>query len=163
MSDILGRCRRRPGNDGKTPFEVFFGIKSRFSIEPPRADYVASDSNMIRDLEVALAMSLRAPIIVPKTKAAWPRTFEIGDFVLVSQGRRVPESRITSASWYCPFIVKKSDHLRYFLRTEDCRKFRRTVQARRLRQHVQRGYGPDVGYCCWFREFKGKSFLHKMG
>ena len=74
LSDILGGYRKRPGNDVNTPFEVFFGIKSRFSIEPPRAGYVASDSNKIRDLALALAMSLRVPRIVPETKAAWPRT-----------------------------------------------------------------------------------------
>ncbi len=161
LNDTLVGYRRHPGTDGKTPLEVLFGIKPRFSIEIPQADYVASDSNLIRDLKVALAVSLRTSRIVPNTKAAWPRTFEIGDLVLVRRGRRVPGSRITSASWYGPFIVKESEHPRYLLTTEDHRKFRRPIHIRRLRQYVQRDYGPDVGYCCWFREFKGKSFLHK--
>ena len=112
------------------PNRVFFA-------EPPRTDHMASDSNMIRDLEVALAMQPKASRIVPKTKASWPRTFEIGDLVLVRRGRRVPVSRITSASWYGPFIVKESGHPCYILPTEDCRKSRRLVNARRLRRYVQ--------------------------
>ena len=127
LSDILRGCRKRPANDGKTPFEVLLGIKLRFSIEPPRADYVASDSNLIR------YMSLRASRMVSKTRAAWPRIFEIGDLVLVRRGRRKPWSRITSASRYGPFIFKESYHPRYLLRTEDRQKFRRPIHARRLR------------------------------
>ena len=73
---------------------------------------MASDSNMIRDLEVALAMSLRASKIVPKTKAACTRTFEIGDLVPVRRERRLPESRITSANWYRPLAGKENDHPR---------------------------------------------------
>ncbi len=122
LSDTLGGYRRRPGNDGKIPIDVLFGINPRFSIEPLLSDYVASDSNVIRDLNFALIMSLRASRIVPKTKAAWPRTFEIGDLVLVRRGRRVPGSRITLVGWYSPFVGKESDHPRYLLRTEYRRK-----------------------------------------
>ena len=145
LSDILGGHRRRPSNDGKTLFEVLFGIKPRFSIETLRADYVVSDSNMLRDLEIALSMSLRASRIVSKKNAAWPRTFEISDLVDERRGKRVPGSRITSTSWYGPLIIKESDRTSYMLRTEDREKFRRPVHARRLRQYVERDYGPDLG------------------
>ena len=70
LSDILRGYCRCPGNDGKTMFEVFVGTKPPFSIEPPRVDYVASDSNPIQDLEGVLAMSLKASRIVSKTKTA---------------------------------------------------------------------------------------------
>ena len=60
MKDILGGYHRRQDNDGKTTFDVLLGIKPRSSIETPRADYMASDSNMTRDLAVATVMSHRA-------------------------------------------------------------------------------------------------------
>ena len=35
LAEILGGYRRRPGADGKSPFEVLFGIRPRFAIEAP--------------------------------------------------------------------------------------------------------------------------------
>ena len=31
LGEILGGYRRRPGTDGKSPFEILFGIKPRFA------------------------------------------------------------------------------------------------------------------------------------
>ena len=35
VGEILGGYRRRPGTDGKSPFEILLGIRPRFAVEPP--------------------------------------------------------------------------------------------------------------------------------
>ena len=35
LAEIIGGYRRRPGTDGKSPFEILFGIRPWFAVEPP--------------------------------------------------------------------------------------------------------------------------------
>ena len=53
ISRVLSGYRKRPGADGMSPFEILFGVKPRFTHEPPVEDQVAWGVGMIRDLEVA--------------------------------------------------------------------------------------------------------------
>ncbi len=53
--------------DGKSPFEILFGTRPRFSFEPPHYGSIASNSELIREFEVALVKSLRASRVVPYT------------------------------------------------------------------------------------------------
>ena len=65
LREILGGYRRLPGTDGKSPFEVLFGIRPRFAVESPELEPIAFDANFAREFEVAIAKSLRASRIVP--------------------------------------------------------------------------------------------------
>ncbi len=143
--------RRQLGTDGKSPFEILFGNKPRFSFEAPHYGPIAANSEIIRWIEIALVKSLRASRVVPYTTSKWPNKFDVGDTVLLRRGRRKPGSKVLSPAWYGPFIVKADNPARYTLRTDDRRRFRSTVHARRLRPYVERQYGPEISMCCWFR------------
>ena len=51
LGRILGGYRGRPSTDGKSPFEVLFGIKPRFSFEAPHYGPIAANSELIRGLK----------------------------------------------------------------------------------------------------------------
>ena len=67
LDSVLYGHRRRPGVDGLSSFEVLFGVKPRFAVEPsrkkPGEEVVAS----ARHCEVAMALINRAERLVPRT------------------------------------------------------------------------------------------------
>ncbi len=50
LGSIRGGYRRRLGTDGKSSFEILFGIKPRFSFEAPHYGPIAANSELIRGL-----------------------------------------------------------------------------------------------------------------
>lgn len=90
FSSILGGYRRRPAEDGKTPFEILFVIKPSFATEPPQIILLAIESEFIRKMELALAKALRTSRVVPMIPAAWPAIYKVGYMVLVRRDRRLP-------------------------------------------------------------------------
>ena len=157
LGEILGGYRRRPGTDGKSPFEMLFGIRPRFAVEPPQLDLVAFNTDLAREFEVAIAKSARVSRIVPRVAEKWTNKFEVGQKVIVRRGRKERGSKVESTNWFGPFIVKEENHPRYQLRTDDRRKFRRPIHARRLKPYVERDYGPNAGTICWYRNFPATS------
>ena len=151
LGEILGGYRRRPGTDGKSPFEILFGIRPRFAVESPDLEPIEFSTNFSREFEVAIAKSLRASRIVPTVPENWTNKFEVGEKVLERRGRKEAGSKIESTNWIGQFIIKEENRPRYKLRTNDRRNFRRPVHARTLRLYVERGYGPNAGTICWYR------------
>ena len=160
LGEILVGYRRRPGTDGKSPFEVLLGIRPRFAVESPELEPIAFNMNVAREFEVAIAKSLSASRIVPTAPENRTNKFEVGEKVLVRRGRKETGSKIESTNWIGPFIIKEENHPRYKLRTNDRRKFRRPVHARRPRLYVERGYGPNAGTICWYRYVTSFSVEH---
>ena len=148
LEKVLGGYRRRPGTDGKSPFETLFGIRPRFAVESPELEPIAFNTNFAREFEVAIAQSLRASRIVPTAPENRTNKFEVGEKVLVRRGRKEAGWKIDSTNWIGPFIIKEENHPRYKLRTNDPKKFRRPVHARRPGLYVEQGYAPNVGTIC---------------
>lgn len=46
---ILSKYRRRPGADGKSQFQVMFGVKPKFAYEQPITDLVAQNAVLFRE------------------------------------------------------------------------------------------------------------------
>ena len=46
--EILEEYRRRPGTDGKSSFQILFGIRPRFGVEPSQLDLVAFNTDLAR-------------------------------------------------------------------------------------------------------------------
>ena len=53
LGEILGGYRKRPGTDGRSPFEILFGIRPRFAIEPLQLELIVFNTNFARKFEVA--------------------------------------------------------------------------------------------------------------
>ena len=66
LGEILGGYRRRPGLDLKSPFEILFGIRPRFAVEPPQLDLDAFITDLAREYKVAIAKSAIVSLIVPR-------------------------------------------------------------------------------------------------
>ena len=64
LGEILGGYRGRPGIDGKSPFEILFGIRSSFAVEPAKLELVAFNTDLAREFETAIAKSARVSLIV---------------------------------------------------------------------------------------------------
>ena len=126
-------------------------------MEPPQFDLVAFNTDLAREFEIVIMRSARASRIVPSAPEKWTRKFEVGEKVLVRRGRKETGSKIESTNWFGPFIVKKENHPRHKLRTDDRRKFRRPVHSRRLRPYIEREYGPNAGVICWYRNYPATS------
>ena len=121
LGEVLEVYRRRPGTDGKSPFEILFGIRPRFAVELPQLELVAFNTGFAREFEVAIAKSHRASRIVQSAPEKWTRKFEVGETVLERRGRKEAGSKIESTNWFGPFIIKEVNHPRYKLRTDDRR------------------------------------------
>ena len=148
INRILGGYRKRPGADGKSPFEILFGVKPRFTHEPPVDEPVAWGVGMVRDVEVASVKARRAERVVPAASAP-AAPFKVGDFVLMRRGKAVGP-KLLRKDWSGPYQVEEEGHPTYILRRQGKRS-RVPVHVRRLRKYVQRGYGPEYGSSCWFR------------
>ena len=60
LGEIPGRYRRRPGIDGKSPFEIIFSIRPRFAVESPQTYFVALNTDLLREFGITIAKSVRA-------------------------------------------------------------------------------------------------------
>ena len=98
LGEILGGYRRRPGTDGKSPFEILFGLGPRFALEPSQFDLVAFNIDLAREFEIFIMRSARASRIVPSAPEKWTRKFEVGEKVLVRRGRKEAGSKIESTN-----------------------------------------------------------------
>ena len=96
LGEILGCYRRRPGIDGKSPFEIFFGVRPRFAVESPQIYLAALNTDFDREFEIAIADSVNKSRIVPSTQEKWTNKFELGAKVLVRRGRKETGSKIES-------------------------------------------------------------------
>ena len=149
---ILGGYRRKPGPDGKYPYELVFGLKPRFSHEPPGYPSLARDADLIRDFELAVVKASRAFRCVTGTQHEEPK-FRVGDWVLLRRGRPKAGPALKSTAWSGPFQVKTEEHPKHILIQGSNRSSRHPVHVRRLRQYIARDYGPEKGTCCWFRYY----------
>ena len=68
----------------------------------------------------------------------------VGQKVLIRRGRKEAGSKIESANWFCRFLVKEENHLRYKFHTDDRRIFGYLVYFRRLGSYSEREYGPNA-------------------
>ena len=64
LEEILGGYRRRAGTDGKSHFEILFGIRASFAVEPPQLDLVAFNIDLTREFEIAISKSAGVSRIV---------------------------------------------------------------------------------------------------
>ena len=156
---FLGGYRRRPGHDGKSPFEVMFGVKPRFAGEVTIMERLASNRSMVRSYEVASVKAARAARIVPASSPSEP-AFQIGDMVLMRRGK-VSGPKLLRKMWSGPFVIKSVSHPTYTLRSATDKVTRYPVHVRRLRRYVQREYGPSDAFgLCWFRDSRVSSFTY---
>ena len=140
----------RPGPDGVSPFEAMFGVRPRSSHEPPEVEYVASNTALFREFEVAAMKATRASRIV--AKASPPEAnFKVEDMVLMRRGKNTKGAKLLRQDWSGPFMLKKVNHPRYILENENQRKSRKPIHVRRLRRYVQCEYGPQQGTSSWYR------------
>ena len=86
LEDVLYRYRRRPGTDGIAPFEILFGVKPRFSIEPSVRTAGADVLTHARSFELAMGLINRAERLVTRTVHGYIR-YQIGNMVLLRRGR----------------------------------------------------------------------------
>ena len=73
LGEIHRGYRIGPGTDGKSPFEVLFGIKPRSAVEPPQLDLFAFNTNLSREFEIAISKSARVSRIVPCAAEKWQK------------------------------------------------------------------------------------------
>ena len=90
---------------------------------------------------------------MPSTTEKRTNKFDVGEKVLVRGCRKEAGSKIESTYWFGPFIFKEENHPRYWLRTDDRRKFQRPVHARRLIPYVEREYDPSAAMFLLVQEF----------
>ena len=98
LGEILGRYRRRPGTNGKSPFEILFGIRPRFTVEPLRLEVIAFNTTFAREFDVGIAKSVGASRIGPSAPEKWSNKFEVGKKVLVRRTRKKAGSKIKSTA-----------------------------------------------------------------
>ena len=115
--------------DVKSPFEVLFEIRPRFAIDPPQLEFVALNTNLATEFEVAISNSARVSRVVPRTAQEWTKKVEVGHKVIFQRCRKERGSKIESTKWFIPSIFKEENHPRYQLLTDDRRKFRRSVRS----------------------------------
>ena len=134
LEDALYGYRRKPGTDGVTPFEILYGVKPRFSIEPslcvPRAEVLSH----ARPSELAMALINRAERLVPRTVHR-DRRYEIGDMVFLRRGSLPVGSKFQACMWLGPYKLISAHHPRYVLENTPGRKSRKPVHVRRLRRY----------------------------
>ena len=64
LDQVFYGYRRRSSADGKSPFEVLYGVKSRFSEEKEAS--ILPSTKEAREFELAIALAARAERVVPR-------------------------------------------------------------------------------------------------
>ncbi len=123
LENVLYGYRRRLGPDGVATFEILFGVKPRFAIESfgaiPGEDVLAN----ARTFGLPMALINRAERLVPRTLENEAR-YQIGDMVLLRNGKRPEGSKFEARMWLGPFKVISVEHPRYILENAPGRKSR---------------------------------------
>ncbi len=83
---MLYGYRRGPGTDAIAPFEILFGVKPRFSIEPSVSTPGAEVLSQARSFELAKALINHAERLVPRIFHGDTR-YQTGDMVFLRRGR----------------------------------------------------------------------------
>ena len=133
----LYRYRRIPGMDGIAPFEILFGVKPRFSIQPSVRTSGAEVLSHARSFELAMALLNFAEPLVPRSVHGDIR-YQIGDMVLLRRGRLSEGSKFQAHMWLGPYKVTSAHQPVYVLENAPERKSRKTAHFRSLRQYQVR-------------------------
>ena len=142
LDQVLYGYRRRSSTDGKSPFELLYGVKSRFSGENETSIPPSTDG--ARQLELGIALAARAERLVPQMVTE-EQKFKIGDWVLSRRGNQPEGSKFEARMWLGPYKVRAVQHPRYELENAPGRRSRKPVHVRCIRLYMQReGDNPKI-------------------
>ena len=142
LDQVLFGYSRRSSTDGKSPFEVLYGVKSRFSEENEAS--ILPSTNEAREFELAIALAARAERVVPRMVTE-EQKFKTGDWVLLRRGNQPKGSKFEARMWLEPYQVNTVQYPRYELENAPGRRSRKPVHVRRIRLYIQReGDNPKI-------------------
>ena len=137
LDSVLYGYRRRMGPDGKSPFEILYGVPARFPHESNNYFLKENEKDMARKLEISMVLSMRAERLVPRMISG-ERKFSVGDKVLLRRGMAPTGPKIEAKMWFGPFEITSANHPRYVLKNAPGRISRKAVHVRRLRKYFPR-------------------------
>ncbi len=109
LTDVVTGYRRRPAKDGKSPFEILFGVKPRVDYEPERVLTSAKDEQLVRTFENALVQVARITRVVPIPRKE-EAIFSVGEKVLLRRGGKPKGPKIWARMWLGPYTIKEESH-----------------------------------------------------
>ena len=103
LEKVLYGYRRRSSTEGKSPFEVLYGVQSRFSEENETSNLPSTKE--AREFELAIALSEHAERAV-RRMVKGEQKLKTGDWVLLRKRKQPKGFKFEARMWLGPYKVR---------------------------------------------------------
>ncbi len=110
LDKVVYGYRRRRGNDGRSPFEVIFGVIPRLAGQQSVNVLPISTMETSRLFELVMAIVWPAERIVQRSIVDDAIRFKVGDKVLLTRGTKSSGPKINNRLWLGPYTVTAVNH-----------------------------------------------------